>query len=147
MNKNMKILDDFIFDLDVGYSVKDGFIFVFPSTSVYLLRKIKSKAKDLGIGYRTLKDGYVKFYFNEKLKKQNVNYEKKGFEIFKEVLQSFKEYKYIDTYFKRKRTFEVILNTFDVEDLKYMKKRLSQLAKKYSLNVKRIADDRLFITY
>jgi len=76
-----------------------------------------------------------------------LNKSNKGFKIFEEILRSFKEYHYIDTFFKHKRTFEIILNTFDIEDLNYMKKRLSQLANKYHLNIKRIADDRIFITY
>ena len=124
MNEKMKILDDFIFDLDVSYSVKDGFIFVFPSTPYYLLRKIKNKAKVLGISYRSLKDGYVKFYFNEKLKRQNLKSEK--IEVEESQSENIKEFS-IEELFKR---INVIKQT-----LLNLKKYISQLMNLFFLGL------------
>ena len=61
MNEKLKILDDFCFDLGVGYGVRFNLLFVYRSNDLFLIKRIKSKAKELGIGYRTKKD-YIDFF-------------------------------------------------------------------------------------
>ena len=66
MNEKLKILDDFCFDLAInypfGYSSSPNVLSVSKSSPDYLIKKVKSKARELGINYRTKKD-YIDFFY------------------------------------------------------------------------------------
>ena len=70
---------------------------------------------------------------------------KRDYENFLETLKSFKDYKYIDTFFKQGRRILVILNDFD--DFEYMRNRIIQIAKKNNLFIKKVTDFRITVTY
>ena len=70
---------------------------------------------------------------------------KRDYKNFLEILKDFKDYKYIDTFFKHGRKILVILNDFD--DFEYMKFRVIQIAKKNNLFIKKVTDFRITVTY
>ncbi len=64
MNEKLKILDNFCFDLDVGYGTNRNILYVSKSNPDYLIKKVKSKARDLGIRFRSFKD-YIDFFVKD----------------------------------------------------------------------------------
>ncbi len=70
---------------------------------------------------------------------------KRDYKNFLKTLYAFKDYKYIDTFFKHGRRILIILNEYD--DFEYMRNRIIQIAKKNNLFIKKVTDFRITVTY
>ena len=64
MCEKLRILDDICLDLGLGYGTRDNVLFVNKSNPEYLIKKIKRKAKELGVKFRAKKD-YIDFFIEQ----------------------------------------------------------------------------------
>ena len=64
MNEKLNILDDFCFDLDVGYGTNKNVLYVSKSNPDYLVKKVKSFARKIGVNFRSSKD-YIDFFVKD----------------------------------------------------------------------------------
>ncbi len=64
MCEKIKILDELCFDLDLGYGVKGNVLYLSKANPDYLIKRIKRRARELGVRFRTKKD-YIDFFIEE----------------------------------------------------------------------------------
>ena len=64
MCEKLRILDDFCWDLGVGYGTRENLLFLSRSNPDYLIKEVKRKARELGVRFRTKKD-YIDFFIEE----------------------------------------------------------------------------------
>ena len=66
MSEKLIILDDFCFDIDVSYGIdrSNSILYLSKSNPIYLIKKVKSKARELGVNFRTKKD-YIDFFVKD----------------------------------------------------------------------------------
>ena len=68
MCKKMKILDDFCWGLfdryDFGYGTNGDVLFVSRSNPDYLIKRVKSFARKIGVNFKSYKD-YIEFFVKD----------------------------------------------------------------------------------